>query len=190
MNTEAQIKKMAKRFNNCSRCGCDNHDLDIGKDRKYDRVYVLCTNCGMNMNAENIDKLLTDWNADTFKEPGSEESLADENEKLKSRNEWLVAENERLYKKLEEYQDKRLAAENRRLKEIIEGLKEQCDRIWKMKTDVKNLDPDELLGVYDRMKGAAESRRLARRAEALKWDSPQDRIFEADCRTWDEKLAG
>lgn len=90
---------------------------------RHDGVYVLCTECGNNMNAENMDKLLANWNDDEYKEPGSKESLTDANEKLKNRNERLAAENARLYKKLEEYENKHLMAEIRRLKTLVEELK-------------------------------------------------------------------
>lgn len=184
MSTETGIKKMTKKFNSCSCCGTGSFVLEIGKDRN-DRAYVICTECGNNMNAETMDMLLADWNADVYKEPGSEESLADENKKLKSRNEMLVAENVELHKKLEEYEDKRLAAENRRLKTLIEELREEFDRVLQRKqSGMKHLDPDTLLNVYDRTRVSDNSRREAEYAKHSGYDA---RVI--DCRTWDEKLA-
>lgn len=187
MNTENEIKKMAKKFNICSRCGSGNFALEIGKDQspKYDRVYVLCTECGNNMNAENMDRLLIDWNADGYKEPGSKEFLADENKKLKSRNERLMAENERLYKKLEEYGDKHLVTENRRLKTLVEELREKLNRVCRTEqADLWHLDPDELLNVYDMMRQADEGRRCAEHAK-----HPGCGALEINCMTWEERLA-
>lgn len=187
MDKNAQIKMMAKKFNRCSRCGSGSFALEVGINRnpKCNGVYVLCTECGNNMAADNMDRLLADWNTDIYKEPGSGESLSDENRELKDRNEKLAAENARLRKKLEEYSDRRLAAQNRKLKTLVEELKEELDRVLRQRQPgLENFTPEELLDLYDKMMDAEEGRRCAEHARHPGYGA---RVI--DCRTWDEKLA-
>ena len=69
------IKKFAKRFNACGNCGTSNDGFDVFRNNhpKYHDWCVQCTNCGRNMQAETLNELLKNWNADVFEEPEKED---------------------------------------------------------------------------------------------------------------------